>query len=605
MNRAVVVATILGLILGSFSTAASAATFVVNSNLDEQDAAAGNGLCATASGNCTLRAAISEANALVGLDVITLPAGTYTTTLVAANEDANAGGDFDITSDVTINGASSATTMVQAAGTAGVATERVFHLRAAGPKVLNDLTIRYGGTTGTFVGAGVLVEAGAVIATLNRVVIANNKGAANGGGLAISDAVSSITTLNACTVENNSIGGTVSSGSNGAGMLLLGASSTLNINGSTITGNTISNQGSASAAGIYSTGILNITNSVVSNNTVTSVGNSAYAGGINTIGGMTMIQGSTISGNVSTSMGGGGSGFAAGISNQDGTLNLVDSIVSGNIASSFHAGIRTLASLAVTTTTISNSTISNNSAVGQGGGVANLSRAGLDATTNITRSTLQGNSSNGSPGLAGGLENRSSSTGLVVVNVINSTISGNTAVKGAGVHNTEATTAGTASINFNYSTIAANTAATNGGGVFQDGGGSIKLKNSIVADNAAPAGPDISGTVTSQGYNLVENISGGTFAVLGGDLTGTDPQLGPLANNGGGTLTQRPAPSSLSIDSIPIGTSDCGVAVTTSQNGIARPQHAGCDKGAVEVDPQLIFRDGFDGTGNIGAPLIE
>ena len=48
----------------------SKASLVVNSNGDEIDAAIGNGACMTVTGVCTLRAAIEEANALVGTDTI-------------------------------------------------------------------------------------------------------------------------------------------------------------------------------------------------------------------------------------------------------------------------------------------------------------------------------------------------------------------------------------------------------------------------------------------------------------------------------------------------------------------------------------------------------
>lgn len=56
-------------------------TFTVNSTLDAVDAAPGNGVCATAGGACTLRAAIQEANAFGGNDVITLPVGIYALTI--------------------------------------------------------------------------------------------------------------------------------------------------------------------------------------------------------------------------------------------------------------------------------------------------------------------------------------------------------------------------------------------------------------------------------------------------------------------------------------------------------------------------------------------
>jgi CSLREA domain-containing protein len=102
-----------------------AATFVVNTTADTQDATPGNGQCADAGGACSLRAAITEANALAGADIITLPAGTYTHSLTAATEDANAGGDMDITGPLTINGAGAATTIVQANAAPDTAAERV------------------------------------------------------------------------------------------------------------------------------------------------------------------------------------------------------------------------------------------------------------------------------------------------------------------------------------------------------------------------------------------------------------------------------------------------------------------------------------------------
>src|SRR5204863_1261910 len=109
------------------------------------DAAPGDTNCADASAQCSLRAAISEANALAGDDVITLPAGTYTQSLVAANEDLNAGGDWDITTNITINGAGSATTIIQAAATPATATERVMEVVGATPAVvIGGVTLRHG-----------------------------------------------------------------------------------------------------------------------------------------------------------------------------------------------------------------------------------------------------------------------------------------------------------------------------------------------------------------------------------------------------------------------------------------------------------------------------
>jgi hypothetical protein len=49
-------------------------------------------------------------------------------------------------------------------------------------------------------------------------------------------------------------------------------------------------------------------------------------------------------------------------------------------------------------------------------------------------------------------------------------------------------------------------------------------------------GPDIFGTVSSGDYNLVENTSGATLSGTH-NITGVDPMLGPLQDNGGPTFT--------------------------------------------------------------------
>src|SRR6476660_9247302 len=57
----------------------SAAGFRVNSTADINDRVPGDGVCQTFNiGQCTLRAAVTEANALAGADTISVPAGTFT-----------------------------------------------------------------------------------------------------------------------------------------------------------------------------------------------------------------------------------------------------------------------------------------------------------------------------------------------------------------------------------------------------------------------------------------------------------------------------------------------------------------------------------------------
>ncbi len=82
-----------------------AATLTVNSTLDRADANPGNGVCQTATaGECTLRAAIQEANALPGADTIQLAAGVYELGIPTINEDTDSTGDYDIRAPLTIIG---------------------------------------------------------------------------------------------------------------------------------------------------------------------------------------------------------------------------------------------------------------------------------------------------------------------------------------------------------------------------------------------------------------------------------------------------------------------------------------------------------------------
>ena len=136
------------------------------------------------------------------------------------------------------------------------------------------------------------------------------------------------------------------------------------------------------------------------------------------------------------------------------------------------------------------------------------------------------------------------------------------------------------------------------------------MKNSIVADNtAAAAGPDIFGTIASQNYNHVESTVDGTFVAMANDVTGSDPLLGPLANNGGPTFTHLPGGASPVVNAIAGETSECGKTVTLDQRGFARPVGAGCEKGSVEVQPiQLIGAvsrktHGAAGTFDLDLPL--
>jgi len=239
---------LLALLLLDFKLA-HAANFTVNSTADAVDTNPGNGVCAGASGNCTLRAAIMEANALPGADTITLPAGTYTLTIPGIGENAAATGDLDITADLTINGASAVTTIIDGAG-----LDRVFDV-LAGTVTFSNVTIKGGSSYGS--GGGIANEGGAL-------------------------------TIYRSTVSGNTTTGVPFDPGFGGGIAIVNTG-TLTINSSTVSGNSAANWG----GGIFNnSGTLTLNNTTVSGNTSSNDG-----GGVFSFGGTFTINSSTITGN--------------------------------------------------------------------------------------------------------------------------------------------------------------------------------------------------------------------------------------------------------------------------------------------------------------------
>jgi hypothetical protein len=95
------------------------------------------------------------------------------------------------------------------------------------------------------------------------------------------------------------------------------------------------------------------------------------------------------------------------------------------------------------------------------------------------------------------------------------------------------------------------------------------------------AGPDCSGTFTSNDYNLIENTADCTFTPQANDITGQDPGLGSLQDNGGPTLTHLPVyPTSPVID----------------QGNIVSPQ--------ADRTGQVVRKGNANGTDQRGLPRI-
>jgi hypothetical protein len=206
-----------------------------------------------------------------------------------------------------------------------------------------------------------------------------------------------------------------------------------------------------------------------------------------------------------------------------------------------------------------NLTLANgNAGAGKGGAISNI-----DANLNIFGSALTGNTAaDGGAIYDSGQDYSGYNTDIVA-----STISGNHADDdGGGFYaydtpgqvfastfsgNTAADQGGGLYMNFTYdyggiydSTLSGNS-GNDGGGVYSYSSDAYTF-NTILANNSAPTAPDFSGGLTGN-FTLLENTSG---ASLSGayDITGADPQLGPLQNNGGYTPTLKPAASSPVVD---------------------------------------------------------
>jgi CSLREA domain-containing protein len=542
-----ILAAILLLGSGMFSqpAAALATTIAVTTTNDE----------IVTNGNCSLREAIRAANtdtkvdacpAGSGIDGITLPAGTYALSLSGANEDGNLMGDLDISSSLTITGAGVGSTIID-----GHQLDRVFHILTGSVVALGELTITNGHApngAGTVDGNGQAGQNGGGIynagyLTLHNVAVTGNQAGSGSNGASVDCSAS-----NRFCTANGGAGGRGGGIFNNMELTLQNVTLGGNLSGSGGAGGSINCSGSNSICYAYGGasaggGLSGASASALATITASRVdSNGTGAGG--TAGSITAC------GNASDCSAQPGDEGGGGIYMNAGTLSVIDS------------------------------TISNNTSHDQGGGVYCQ-----DSNCSFERSTLHSNTA----GTFGGglLLNRGTET------LVNVTISNNSSTGDAGGL---AVMAGLA--NLNFVTLANNTADSDsngsgdGGGIYNHGG-TLEVKNSIIADNTDTGGqaPDCSGNLTSQKYNHIESLAGCTYqgAIQTGDVFDTDPGLIMLANYGGATLTQRLVPESPAIDAIPNGENTCGTSVTKDQRLFARPVdgngggQAACDKGAYEM----------------------
>lgn len=469
-----------------------AASFTVTSPGDLVDERVGDGVCRTALGTCTLRAAIQEANATPAPDVITLPAGQYSLAVRNPSDPPDSispdSGDLDITAPLTIRGSGFPPSVINANR-----MDRVFDIIGTTVE-LSGLSIVNGRVNAPGASGGAIRNAG-TLTLVDSDITSNEAFAGDGGGIANSGTLRLVRT----TVHRNSA---------------------------------VRGGGMSSAAGLVT-----LSESVVRNNQTHELSarfappegvlvSVAAGGGVNVVFGQVDISRTLIVGNQSAGVGGG--------------LHIVDGQVS-----------------------INESTLASNDAQRSGGAITNRDRGAIT----VTNSTISNNRSGiGGPPVDTGFPTISNFGSLTMKNV----------------------------------TVAANAPVGLGGS------GVIEMSNSIVA-NADPSGncevqrsredsllrlP----TIISLGYNL----ESGNSCELGaeGDVTNTDPLLGPLQDNAGPTPFHALLATSPAIDAgspAAVGTG-AGACESGDQRGTLRPLDgdadgsAVCDIGAYEAPVGISSR---------------
>jgi len=388
----------------------------------------------------------------------------------------------------------------------------------------------------------------------------------NGGGLHVSG--NATITINGGTVNANVAALEGGGLWNGTGLMTIDGTM---IDGNEANGNDADNGG----AGVFNVGG-NVTiqnNTLITNNV--SNGTSASGGGLLSLDGQIIVTNSTFDSNSANRAGGA-------IEIVDGDMDFTDSVMSNNdvdgTAGTPNPGSGGAFHVTGTSGTINimTSTITNNAAANQGGGLWNQ-----DGTTmNVMQSTIDNNTAS----TGGGIYNKPEA----VTNVTTSTITMNMAsADGGGIFRAPAGSAGSLSVN--ASTIATNTAAT-GGGI--NGANEVTVKNSIIALNTANSGTDVSGTVSSNDYNLIGTDDLDVFAAQANDIEEADPVVGPLQDNGGTTLTHALLQGSPAFDA--------GDSVDTFIDQIGQSVFgASRDIGAFEAQATLSI-NGFDNTNITG-----
>ena len=260
------------------SASVLAADFTVNSEADGADFSPGDGVCEVTDGggDCSLRAAIMETNALGGAHLINLPAGTFVLTLAGDDTDSAVGDLNVLETQLTVSGAGRDDSIIDGNG-----IDRVMSI-SAGQVLLRDLTIRNGVATVTSVLGGAISLFGGPTPntlTLQRVHLTGNS--ANAGGALFAPSNGVVTIEDSLFSENATVPLGVT---NRDGAAIFCSSCMLQVTGSTFASNGAGNDTIAA----HTDATLQILNSTISGN---------EAGGVRTQNADALIKFSTLAEN--------------------------------------------------------------------------------------------------------------------------------------------------------------------------------------------------------------------------------------------------------------------------------------------------------------------
>jgi uncharacterized repeat protein (TIGR01451 family) len=435
------------------------------------------------------------------------------------------------------------------------------------------------GNTAFYDGGGIaLYEAVGSVTIQNVDVSGNIAMTGRGGGMFLfyenglyGDAV-----ISNVTVNNNQAGDA------GGGIFFYGTNEyQMTISNSTISGNDAGGNGGGiyieeiGASYLYGGGALIIDNTQITGNTAVGRGGGVYLQDIRLSGpsvGTLTIQNSPITGNMA-----GGSGGGVYVDSSQGNILISDQLISGNQSALYGGGVF-IYDLSGTATFL-RATVSGNSG-SYGGGIftAFVSTYNGGGILELQDSTVSANMA--TTGNAGGLY-----VDNVTLQMTNVTVSGNSAAQGGGLTVDNLRPGSKVAL----STIASNTATVSGGGIYVDntaeivGAVPLLVENSILGDNT---NGDLGGAGSIDvRFSLVENPGTTPVNDLGGNVFAADPQLQPLTNNGGPTLTHLPEG-----DSPVINAGDPGFTPppVTDQRGGPRVVNGLVDMGAVEFNGGVV-----------------